>query len=132
MTSAGVGGVNWVRSKLFWMLKESVGSQNVSRLGFNKTTDNYRDREGAGRIPHGVRYALTLHEPYGKRILGYDNAHAVKPPKKFKYAGTKLPYDHKHRHVSDKGVPYEFKDAHQLLSDFFVEVDRVLKEARKS
>lgn len=71
-------------------------------------------------------------EPYGKRILGYDNAHAVKPPKKFKYAGTKLPYDHKHRHVSDKGVSYEFKDAHQLLSDFFVEVDRVLKEARKS
>lgn len=83
-------------------------------------------------IPHGVRYTLTLHEPYGKRILGYDNAHAVKPPKKFKYAGTRLPYDHKHRHVSDKGVPYEFKDAHQLLSDFFVEVDRVLKEARKS
>ncbi len=83
-------------------------------------------------IPHGVRYTLTLHEPYGKRILGYDNAHAVKPPKKFKYAGTRLPYDHKHRHVSDKGVPYEFKDAHQLLYDFFVEVDRVLKEARKS
>ena len=27
-------------------------------------------------IPHGIRYALTLHEPYGKRILGYDNAHA--------------------------------------------------------
>jgi hypothetical protein len=32
-------------------------------------------------IPHGIRYSLTLHEPYGKRILGYDNAHAVKPPK---------------------------------------------------
>jgi hypothetical protein len=29
-------------------------------------------------IPHGVRYSLTLHEPYGKRILGFDNAHAVK------------------------------------------------------
>jgi hypothetical protein len=83
-------------------------------------------------IPHGIRYSLTLHEPYGKRILGYDNAHAVKPPKKFKYAGTRLPYDHKHRHVSDKGVPYEFKDAHQLLSDFFKEVDRVLEEVRKS
>lgn len=83
-------------------------------------------------IPHGIRYSLTLHEPYGKRILGYDNAHAVKPPKKFKYVGTRLPYDHKHRHVSDKGVPYEFKDAHQLLSDFFVEVDRVLEEVRKS
>jgi hypothetical protein len=83
-------------------------------------------------FPHGIRYSLTLHEPYGKRILGYDNAHAVKPPKKFKYAGVRLPYDHKHRHISDKGVPYAFKDAHQLLSDFFVEVDRVLKKVRKS
>ena len=34
-------------------------------------------------VPHGIRYSLTLHEPYGKRILGYDNAHVVKPPKKF-------------------------------------------------
>ena len=82
-------------------------------------------------IPHGIRYSLTLHEPYGKRILGYDNSHAVKPPKKFKFAGQRLPYDHKHRHVADKGVPYEFKDANQLLADFFKEVDRVLKEARK-
>ncbi|MHB8348572.1 MAG: toxin-antitoxin system TumE family protein [Acidiferrobacterales bacterium] len=40
--------------------------------------------ESTPKIPHGIRYALTLHEPYGKRILGYDNAHAVKPPKKFK------------------------------------------------
>lgn len=79
-------------------------------------------------IPHGIRYSLTLHEPYGKRILGYDNAHAIKPPKKFKYAGRKLTYDHKHRHVSDKGVPYEFQNAVQLLADFFAEVDRVLKE----
>ena len=83
-------------------------------------------------IPHGIRYSLTLHEPYGKRILGYDNAHAVKPPKKFKYAGTRLPYDHKHRHVSDHGVPYEFRDAHQLLADFFTEVDRVLEEIKRS
>ncbi|MBW0171006.1 MAG: toxin-antitoxin system TumE family protein [Hydrogenophaga sp.] len=83
-------------------------------------------------VPHGVRYSLTLHEPYGRRILGYDNAHAVKPPKKFKYAGTRLAYDHKHRHVSDKGVPYAFQDAYQLLSDFFAEVDQVLKEIQTS
>lgn len=81
-------------------------------------------------IPHGIRYSLTLHEPYGKRILGYDNSHAVKPPKKFKYAGQRLTYDHKHRHVSDKGVPYEFTDAGQLMTDFFNEVDRVLKEVQ--
>ena len=83
-------------------------------------------------IPHGIRYSLTLHEPYGKRILGYDNAHGVKAPKKFKFAGVRLPYDHKHRHISDKGVPYSFKDAHQLLSDFFVEVDLVLDKVKKS
>lgn len=87
--------------------------------------------EISSEIPHGMRYSLTLHEPYGKRILGYDNAHGVKPPKKFKYAGTRLPYDHKHPTGCDKGVPYEFKDAYQLLSDFFAEADRVLKEDRK-
>jgi len=83
-------------------------------------------------IPHGVRYTLTLHEPYGRRILGYDNAHAVKPPKRLKFAGRRLAHDHKHRHVSDKGVPYEFRDAFQLLNDFFQEVDRVLKEIKAS
>ncbi|MES9881162.1 MAG: DUF6516 family protein [Sedimenticola sp.] len=82
-------------------------------------------------VPHGIRYSLTLHEPYGRRILGYDNAHLAKPPKKFKFVGRILPYDHQHRHASDKGVPYEFKDAYQLLSDFFTEVDRVLQEVRK-
>ena len=82
-------------------------------------------------IPHGIRYSLTLHEPYGKRILGYDNADAVKPPKKFKFAGQRLAYDHRHRHVSDKGVPYVFQDAQQLLVDFFAEVDRVLREIRQ-
>lgn len=81
-------------------------------------------------IPHGIRYSLTLHEPYGKRILGFDNAHSIKPPKKFKYAGRILAYDHTHRHASDKGVSYEFTDAHQLLVDFFDEVDRVLKEVK--
>ena len=35
--------------------------------------------EVSAQIPHGIRYSLTLHEPYGNRILGYDNAHAVKP-----------------------------------------------------
>ncbi len=82
-------------------------------------------------VPHGIRYSLTLHEPYGTRILGYDNAHAIKPPKKFKFAGLRLTYDHRHRHVSDKGVPYGFRDAHQLLSDFFSEVDKVLEEVKR-
>lgn len=87
--------------------------------------------EVSEQVPHGIRYSLTLHDKYGKRILGYDNSHAVKLPKKYKYAGQRLAYDHKHRHASDKGVPYEFTDAGQLLTDFFYEVDQVLKELSK-
>jgi hypothetical protein len=60
--------------------------------------------EATRAVPHGIRYALTLHEPYGRRIPGYDNAHAVRPPKKFKYAGRILAFDHRHRHVADHGV----------------------------
>lgn len=87
--------------------------------------------EPSKEIPHGIRYSLTLHDKYGKRILGYDNSHGVRPPNKFKYAGQRLAYDHKHRHATDKGVPYEFTDAAQLLTDFFSEVDRVLKEVKR-
>jgi hypothetical protein len=87
--------------------------------------------EVSREVPHGLRYSLTLHEPYGKRILGYDNSHAVKPPKKFKYAGRILAFDHKHRHISDQGRPYEFKDAQQLINDFFTDVDRVLQEVKR-
>jgi hypothetical protein len=42
----------------------------------------------------------------------------------------RLAYDHRHRHASDKGVPYAFQDAYQLLSDFFAEVDQVLQEIK--
>lgn len=91
-----------------------------------------RQVEPSAGIPHGVSYSLTLHEPYGERILGFDNAHAIRPPKKFKYAGQRFSYDHKHRHARDQGVPYEYTTAHQLLADFFDEVDRVLKEAKDS
>lgn len=82
-------------------------------------------------IPHGIRYSLTLHNQHGTRVLGYDNAHAVKPPGKFKFAGRRLPYDHRHRTASDKGVPYEFDSAQELLEDFFAEVDRVIAAATK-
>jgi hypothetical protein len=81
-------------------------------------------------IPHGVRYSLTLHNRYGTRVLGYDNAHAVRRPNRFKYAGQILPYDHQHRSASDKGIPYEYQDAAQLFEDFFEAVDRVIAESQ--
>jgi len=78
--------------------------------------------------PHGLRYSLTLHDKYGKRLMGFDNAHAVKLPKKYKYSGRVIEFDHHHRHSLDSGIPYEFKDAYQLIQGFFAKVDEVLKK----
>jgi hypothetical protein len=78
-------------------------------------------------IPHGIRYSLTLYNPRGIRILGYDNAHSTKTTG---FVNRKLPYDHRHRCATDLGISYQFKDAYQLLKDFFEDVDRVLTLAR--
>lgn len=80
--------------------------------------------------PHGIKYSLTLHAPDGTRLIGFDNAHGgIKPEgSRFLHAGKKYPYDHKHRNATDAGVLYEFDTAYQLVSDFYAEVDRVLKE----
>lgn len=77
--------------------------------------------------PHGIRYSLTLHDRNGTRILGFDNAHAVKSRKRGRFHGQRT-YDHCHRHAKDEGIPYEFIDAHQLLKDFWTEVDKILKK----
>ena len=75
--------------------------------------------------PHGLDYSLTLHGPGGVRLVGFDNAHAIResrgpggPPR--------APYDHRHRR--DTVRPYRFKDAGTLIEDFWAEVDRFLKE----
>ncbi len=64
--------------------------------------------------PHGIRYSLTLHDNFGNRTIGFDNAHSVKL--NGKYAGPQ--YDHFHRHFTDPGFPYRFINAHKLLEDF--------------
>ena len=78
--------------------------------------------------PHGIRYNLTLHDNYNQRILGFDNAHAVKAKKHGYYTGTIVSYDHMHRSIKDKGVPYEFENAQQLLNDFLNEVNSILSK----
>ncbi len=76
--------------------------------------------------PHGIRYSITLHNEYGQRVMGYDNAHAVKVSHRKKYAGRKVEFDHRHRNQKDIGIPYEFMDAYQLIQDFFESVDKLL------
>ena len=78
--------------------------------------------------PHGIRYCLTLHDRYGKRILGFDNAHSVVTRRRGRYSGRRVVYDHKHSNPGDKKTPYVFESAEQLVTDFFSEVDKVLRE----
>lgn len=75
--------------------------------------------------PHGIRYCLTLHDKYNNRVFGFDNAHSSKPGKKFK--SRVIAYDHMHKNLADKGTPYEFKSADQLLKDFFDKVDEIVR-----
>ena len=59
--------------------------------------------------------------------MGFDNAHQIKTRKKGRFVGRSIVYDHKHMNPSDKGVSYVFESAEQLITDFFTEVDKVLK-----
>ena len=72
--------------------------------------------------PHGLDYSLTLHDASGRRLVGYDNAHAVSRAR-----GRRVrSYDHKHRLKTVR--PYAYRDAAALLADFWRDVDAVLKE----
>lgn len=75
-------------------------------------------------IPHGVRYSLTLHDRNNVRVLGFDNAHAIKPKgrKRKRFSGRKVTWDHKH--LLEKVEPYEFETAHRLIEDFWSAVDK--------
>ncbi len=76
-------------------------------------------------IPHGIKYSLTLHDKYNRRIIGYDNAHGIKLPKKKKFSGSRQIWDHKHQEA--KIYPYEFESACQLLEDFWHDVNNIIK-----
>lgn len=70
--------------------------------------------------PHGIYYSITLHDRYGTRVLGFDNAHAIKPKRKG-YGARKITFDH--RHKQDIVVPYEYESASKLLTDFWQEAN---------
>lgn len=71
--------------------------------------------------PHGLDYSLTLHAIGGERLAGFDNAHPVGGGKR-----NDIPNDHRHRLKTVK--PYEYRSAADLLTDFWAEVDAILKQ----
>jgi hypothetical protein len=82
-----------------------------------------RVQPGAER-PHGISYAITLHDPSGKRVFGYDNAH---PTQMTGGPGGRKTRSQDHVHRGDTIRPYRFMDAATLLADFWMNVDRILE-----
>ena len=75
------------------------------------------------KIPHGVRYSLTLHNRHNQRVIGYDNAHSFKSKKK--YGAKKETYDHIHKKMDT--VAYEFESASQLMEDFWKSAEHYME-----
>lgn len=75
--------------------------------------------------PHGLDYSLTLHGARGERLVGFDNAHPIRPTSgpSGRKRGRR---DHKHRLRTAR--PYEYADAATLLADFWAEVVAMLRE----
>jgi len=78
--------------------------------------------------PHGISYALVLRpKAGGLPWLRFDNAHGVAEPS-HGYRQKQVAYDHWHRTEKDRGRPYNFTTATQLLDDFWREVKRIFDE----
>ncbi len=76
-------------------------------------------------IPHGISYSLVLINKKGERVVGFDNAHAVKSGGGRSRKKT-VTYDHKH--IGKKMSPYKYEGANKLIADFWEEVDKVIKK----
>jgi hypothetical protein len=81
--------------------------------------------------PHGIRYELTLHDASNRRILGFDNAHAVKRPGG-RFVEQPRAYDHLHRGLKDAGVPYSYVSAGKLVGDFWQAIFKALEKLGES
>ena len=84
-----------------------------------------RECDPSPQLPHGISYSLTLHDKYGKRMLGFDNAHAA-PKVSGRFSARRVEFDH--WHPDGRTIKaYDYTDPGKLLEDFFAAVDQVLK-----
>ncbi len=74
-------------------------------------------------VPHGIKYALTLHDRTGQRVLGFDNAHPIKL-KKGRFVERPTEADHWHYGPGEVARKYQFQGAGKLLEDFWAEVEK--------
>ena len=79
----------------------------------------------AREIPHGIRYSLTLHDRTNRRVLGYDNAHAVMTRHRKRKTSIR-----DHRHYGQLVEIYHYRTADKLLEDFYIDVNLILNKER--
>ena len=82
----------------------------------------FRIAEGATTAarPHGIKYAFTLHDVDGTRLLGFDNAPGIPRTQA---------YDHRHRFRRPAElVSYDFRGADELICDFFAAIEQACRQ----
>lgn len=75
-------------------------------------------------VPHGIKYSLTLHDRAGRRVLGFDNAHAIQI-KKGRFIERPIEADHWHYGTGEVVRQYRFQGPGKLLEDFWAEVEKL-------
>jgi len=100
----------------------------VQDAGYWVKIEARRLKKPTTECPHCIKYSLTLHNKFGERILGFDNAHPIMVKQPGRFSGRVVVYDHMHDSSSGEVLPYLFDSAEQLVTDFFCEVDKFLSE----
>ncbi len=101
------------RWNIYWRLMDAL---HYFKQGYWLKFEFKRLRPTPQRL-HGLQYGCTLHDPEGKRLVGFDNAHRV-PARGSLFRKPGKTYDHWHRSSNDEGRPYRFTTADQLLAFF--------------
>ncbi|MGQ0676314.1 MAG: hypothetical protein ACT4N4_09575 [Rhodospirillales bacterium] len=92
--------------------------------GFWVKIDARRVAPTPGR-PAGIGYSLCLFGPSDERLVCYDNAHPIRVGAG---PGAKRTVLHDHVHKGKRIRPYAYKNAGELVADFWNDVGRILKE----
>ena len=100
------------------------GEVFVAEREFSGEVRCERGPGNTGEARDGLDYSLTLHDG-DERLLGFDNAHSIREGSG-PGARTRIEYDHKHK--GERVRFYDYKDAMTLLTDFWTEVELILKE----
>jgi hypothetical protein len=104
----------------------SLGGASFEHRNGYRVEFSIRQTKPTRYRPHGICYRLVLLRTRDRKVLvRFDNAHAP-PARKGRFRKKPVAYDHWHAHSKDRGQPYLYRSALQLLEDFWSAVDAVI------